>query len=421
MNQLTDSQHPPLSQLISEGKGDRAIARLLGVTRHKARELIREYERSRFAAPAVVTAGTGLSYYEAACRAVAEAKGFDEVREWEDKAAAVKEYSRRVKNRSLELDAMEIRERARLRRGQLLLELRTAGQLIEGRPTETVAAGVRITLEDLDITRVESSRDQRIAKMGGDSFERLIARCRAYAEEHPEKHSFDVLRAPGEPINGARSIMGSRQEPDDSLDYFPTPPWATRALFRYVMPKVTLNGYLFDTIWEPACGEGHIAEVCREYCENVVASDIHDYGYNDIVMDFLKSEQQTTNADWIITNPPFGDNAILFVRQAFKLAKQGVAMFFRSQWAVEGVERYEQIFRDNPPSLCAFFVERVNLCKGRWDPDGTTATAYCWLVWVQGAEPQAPLWIPPGCRELLTKPDDRERFTAQPVMKRNGR
>lgn len=29
--------------------------------------------------------------------------------------------------------------------------------------------------------------------------------------------------------NGARAIMGSRHEPEDSLDFFPTPPWATRA------------------------------------------------------------------------------------------------------------------------------------------------------------------------------------------------
>jgi hypothetical protein len=54
----------------------------------------------------------------------------------------------------------------------------------------------------------------------------------------------------------------------------------------------------------------------------------------------------------------------------------------------------------------------VNLCKGRWDPDGGTATAYCWLVWIKGVSPRPPFWIPPGCRKALTLPTDRERFAA---------
>jgi hypothetical protein len=46
---------------------------------------------------------TSLLKYAAACRAVAEAKKLDEVRDWEDKAAAVREYTHRVGNRQLEL------------------------------------------------------------------------------------------------------------------------------------------------------------------------------------------------------------------------------------------------------------------------------------------------------------------------------
>src|SRR5258707_1348860 len=85
-------------------------------------------------------------------------------------------------------------------------------------------------------------------------------------------------------------------------------------------------------------------------------------------------------------------------------------MFFRSQWAVEGKERYELIFRDRPPTLCAFFVERVNLRRGHYDHKGSTATAYCWLVWIHGDAPRAPFWIPPGCRKELTRSEDAERF-----------
>ncbi len=216
---------------------------------------------------------------------------------------------------------------------------------------------------------------------------------------------------------GARAIMGSRAEPDDSLDYFPTPPWATRALFERVLPHLGVRRV--PSAWEPACGEGHIAEVLREYVDIVHASDIFDYGYGE-VRDFLAyGMADAPLVDWIITNPPFGNHALAFVEHALKLAGDGVAMFFRSQWAVEGIERYERLFRDRPPTLCAFFVERVPLAKGRWDPDGATATAYCWLVWMPRERPLPPYWIPPGCREALTRADDRMRFMAHPVARRD--
>ncbi|KRR26041.1 hypothetical protein CQ13_23225 [Bradyrhizobium retamae] len=214
--------------------------------------------------------------------------------------------------------------------------------------------------------------------------------------------------------------MASRVEADDSLDYFPTPPWATRALIDLVLFEA-LSIEVKDAIaWEPACGEGHIAEVLTEYFREVVASDIHDYGYGEHVVDFLACEQlaRKEDADWIVTNPPFAEKSEAFLLHALKLAQIGVAMFVRLQW-LETEGRYERVFSQFPPTLIAFFAERVNLCKGRWDPDGTTATAYIWLVWVKGKKPRAPFWIPPGCRESFARPDDVERFTQHPVAKRS--
>lgn len=216
---------------------------------------------------------------------------------------------------------------------------------------------------------------------------------------------------------GARSIMGSRQEPDDSLDFFPTPPWATRALFEQVLPAVGKPHIC--SAWEPACGEGHIADVLQEYVALVRATDIFDYGYGDGVMDFLDpGARMSPFPDFIITNPPFGDKAVAFVLRALENASVGVAMFFRLQW-IPTKGRYESLFRDNPPTLVAFFTERVPIIKGEWNPTASTATDYIWLVWLHGVKPQAPFWIPPGQREALTRPDDAERFTAHPVVKRS--
>lgn len=222
--------------------------------------------------------------------------------------------------------------------------------------------------------------------------------------------------------NGSRAIMGSakKRRGRDKLQLFCTPPFATRALCEVVIPHVhNLDNTAFTLeclgnlgVWEPACGEGHMSEVLKEYFGAVQATDIHFYGdHQDGHLDFLSGNSPVA-WNWIISNPPFGPLTQKFVVHALQQAQDGVAMFVRSQWAVEGVQRYNELFSKTPPTLMAFFSERVPLCKGRWDPDGTTATAYCWLVWVKGREPMAPFWIPPGQRKSLERPDDRARFAA---------
>jgi hypothetical protein len=211
--------------------------------------------------------------------------------------------------------------------------------------------------------------------------------------------------------------MASRKEPDDSLDYFPTPPWATRALVERVLPVLGIHfgvrGQPDVSIWEPACGDGHMAEVLREYERDVSASDVHEYGYGE-VDDFLELNRR---AAWIITNPPFGHKATAFIRHALGLATEGVAMFLQLRY-LEGIDRYNLVFRDRPPTLFAPFVERVPLHRGRLEPRGSTATAYCWVVWVKGMAPRPPFWIPPGQRKLCSRPDDAKRFTTSPVIRK---
>ncbi|HKH28695.1 MAG TPA: hypothetical protein VKA61_10220 [Sphingomicrobium sp.] len=53
--------------------------------------------------------------------------------------------------------------------------------------------------------------------------------------------------------------MARRFEPMHSADDFPTPPWATRALFEHVLGDVVPLRRM--SCLEPACGAGHMAEV----------------------------------------------------------------------------------------------------------------------------------------------------------------
>jgi hypothetical protein len=208
---------------------------------------------------------------------------------------------------------------------------------------------------------------------------------------------------------GSTSVMAQRREPPDALDYFPTPPWATRALFRHVLPAIGADA--IETVWEPACGEGHMAETIAEFAsDQVVASDIFNYGYGQAPHDFLNDEP-LARPEWIITNPPF-NLACEFTLHALDLASEGVAMLARTTW-IEGKGRFEKLFRDRPPALYCPFVERLPMVKGRWDPDAATATSYAWFVWLQGVVGAAHVhWIPPGCRGELSRQDDRQRFAA---------
>jgi hypothetical protein len=205
------------------------------------------------------------------------------------------------------------------------------------------------------------------------------------------------------------AVMAQRSEPVDSLDFFPTPPWATRAFVQHVaLPVLGVHNDQDELVWECACGEGHMAEPLKETFTFTMATDIFDYGYGK-VEDFMAADEGRPHTDWTFTNPPF-NAAVAFARKALRISVRGVALLVRTQW-LHTIERYE-LFRDHPPFVIAYYVERVPMHRGRWEPEGSTATDYCWVCWKRGAEPRAPLWIPPGQRQALTRPDDAMRFGA---------
>lgn len=196
--------------------------------------------------------------------------------------------------------------------------------------------------------------------------------------------------------NTSYAVMAQRIEPADSLDDFPTPPWATRALIEHVIGhKDELAGM---TCWEPACNRGFMSRPLLEYFGTVRNSDIFDYGYGEME-DFLTTEVPAGSVDWVITNPPFR-LAEEFIHKGLEVARRGVAVLTRTSF-IETVGRHERLFSINPPTRIAQFSERVPMVKGRLDQTASTATSYCWLVWEKGAPTAAQMvWIPP-CRKAL--------------------
>lgn len=217
--------------------------------------------------------------------------------------------------------------------------------------------------------------------------------------------------------NSSSAVMQQRKEPRSSLDDFPTPPWATRALCEWL--RFDCTNTLFNeptrargplnrlTAREPAANRGHMVRPLREYFFEVEASDVHDYGAGFPVRDYLFGPPPPP-VDWTITNPPFR-LAEQFIERALDTSRCGVAVIVRSAF-LEGVGRHSRLFSQRPPSAVLQFAERVVMHKGRLAPDGSTATAYCWAIWMhQTPAPRTELhWIEP-CRKRLERADDYVR------------
>ena len=211
--------------------------------------------------------------------------------------------------------------------------------------------------------------------------------------------------------NTSHAVMSQRVEAHDSLDYFPTPPWATRALCEWLSERHNIS---LQTAWEPACGECDMARPLAEYFKSVEASDVNDYSRGrgveqSRVTDFLMSwdrppHHSQRRHDWIITNPPFrlGEQ---FVQQAITECAKGCAMLVRTAF-LEGVGRHEGLFSVHRPFAVLQFAERVPMHKGKLTAAGSTATAYCWIVWLKDpAQFTIFDWIG-KCRRSLERPGD---------------
>ena len=125
-----------------------------------------------------------LTRYDAARKALNAAHRVDEVKKIHDKATALLAYARQAGDYELQNTAAEIRILAERKAGQLLVNMEEVGQRQtreHGRPRK---ASSPVTLSKVGITRNQSSKWQRLARLIDDAtFEEALNRAKeAYGE-----------------------------------------------------------------------------------------------------------------------------------------------------------------------------------------------------------------------------------------------
>lgn len=177
-------------------------------------------------------------------------------------------------------------------------------------------------------------------------------------------------------IGNAQAVHApnKRNRDAEEYDYYATAPAAVELLLE--------NEIFTGPVWEPACGEGHISKVLHSHGLQVHSTDLVARGYGYGGLDFLaQPSAQSIDCD-IITNPPY-KYAREFVEKALDVVAPGrkVAMFLKLTF-LEGQGRRE-LFRNYPPETVYVSSARLE-CGKNGTFTGSSAVAYCWIVWKKG-------------------------------------
>jgi hypothetical protein len=138
----------------------------------------------------------GLVKYDAACRALAEAKAVDEAKHIRGIAEMMRAYAKQAKNKQLEVDAAEIRFRAERRVGELMQAQRETVGLAKGtlrRGSDMDPREDKPTLAEAGIDKHLADRARKMAAVPRDEFEAEVSGWRERVSHETARVTTNLL------------------------------------------------------------------------------------------------------------------------------------------------------------------------------------------------------------------------------------
>ncbi len=146
-------------------------------------------------------------------------------------------------------------------------------------------------------------------------------------------------------------------------DYYATNPRMAEELYNFLLKQDNVE---LNNVWEPACGEGHLAKFFENKNKLLLATDIIDRGYHSNTCgnnyDFLNITFKNKYNGDIITNPPY-KYALEFVKKSLDIILSGryVCMFLKIQF-LEGKSR-RKLYDVQPPKYVLVSTTRTECAK----------------------------------------------------------
>lgn len=157
----------------------------------------------------------------------------------------------------------------------------------------------------------------------------------------------------------------------EKYDYYATDPSAITLLHKH---GLLLKSPIY---WESSCGGGNLSNELIRLGYKVLSSDKYDHGYGTVGLDFFDTTGYFDGC--IITNPPY--NVINeYITHALNICTNKIYIFCRIQ-TIETINRYDKIFRDNPPSWICPFVKRIPCYRSSEESPKGSAVCYAWFIW----------------------------------------
>lgn len=171
-------------------------------------------------------------------------------------------------------------------------------------------------------------------------------------------------------------IVRAEQLPREEGDFYPTPPEPTLALAHYERDALSRH----SLIWEPACGDGGMAQDLRNTGISVVESDLIDRGAGAIIRDFFDFGFDDRLSNAVVTNPPYHainqrDGKGRWLRHAMETLRLDY-MALLLNWTWPGAGGLAALWATYPPARAYLMRWKIDF-TGQGSPPMLNG----WFVW----------------------------------------